>query len=212
MTEIDVGTGDRSWLERWSPFAGLLFVAGWIFTFISLGDDSGDTAAELVRYAEDRQGRLIAAQIVVLLFVVVLSWFVAGLAARVRRIAGATETMVVAIAGAAFAVLNVVALTVWFAPLLDLESDSARAAIQAEAYLMFDDFGWVLLGASGVAAGVMAITASLAALRSASVPTWLGALGILAGVVSLATVAFVGIFAWLAWILVASIVLLMRRA
>jgi hypothetical protein len=56
----------------------------------------------------------------------------------------------------------------------------------------------------------MAVPASLAAIRG-GVPRWLGWLGVLAGVVSLATVFFVGMFAWLAWILVASIVLLVAR-
>jgi hypothetical protein len=56
----------------------------------------------------------------------------------------------------------------------------------------------------------MAVPASLAAIRG-GVPKWLGWLGVLAGVVSLATITFVGMFAWMAWILVASIVLLVAR-
>ena len=40
---------------------------------------------------------------------------------------------------------------------------------------------------------------------------WLGWLGVVAGVASLATIFFVGTFAWMAWILVASIVLLFAR-
>ena len=54
------------------------------------------------------------------------------------------------------------------------------------------------------------LPASLAAIRG-GVPAWLGWLGVVAGVASLATIFFVGTFAWMAWILVASIVLLFAR-
>ena len=57
----------------------------------------------------------------------------------------------------------------------------------------------------------MAIAASLGAMRTRSAPVWAGVVGILLGVLSLATVAFVGIFGWLAWILLASIAMLIRR-
>ena len=47
----------------------------------------------------------------------------------------------------------------------------------------------------------MAIAASLGVMRTRSAPMWAGVIGILLGVASLGTIAFVGIFAWLAWIL-----------
>ena len=143
---------------------------------------------------------------------ITLIWFVSGLAARVGRIAGTAEVLIVGIAGAAFTIFNIMALIDLVAPLIDIEDDTARALVQAEAYLMADDIGWVILGASGIAAGVMIIVASLATRGSAAVPSWLTWLGVLAGVLSLATIAFFGIFAWLAWIAVASIVLLVRQA
>jgi nitrate reductase NapE component len=43
-------------------------------------------------------------------------------------------------------------------------------------------------------------------------PTWLGWLSLVVGAAAAATVAFVGIFAWLAWILVGSVLPLVRRA
>ena len=212
-TGSDSADRGRSWVDRWAPIGGLAFVAGWIFMFANPAlTDTGETPAEVVANANDDEAWLVTAMIVGLVMLVMLSWFVAGIAARVSRVAGIAETLVVAIGGAAFAILNVTALTVFLAPLLDIEDDPARALVQAEAYLMLDDFGWVLLGASGVAVGVMIVIASLATRRTGTVPGWLSWLGVLAGVISLATVAFFGIFAWLAWILVASILLLVRRA
>jgi hypothetical protein len=58
----------------------------------------------------------------------------------------------------------------------------------------------------------MAVAASIALLRARAVPTWLGWLSLVVGAAAAASVAFVGIFAWLAWILVGSVLLLVRRA
>jgi hypothetical protein len=99
---------------------------------------------------------------------------------------------------------------IWIAPLTDMPSDEARSLAHAEAYLSYDDVGWLILGAAGIGASLMAVPASLAAVR-AGLPAWLGWLGVAAGIASLASVAFVGLFAWMAWIVVASIVLLVAR-
>ncbi len=212
--EVVTDGGDRrSWIDRWAPIGGLLFVIGWIVLFVNPAiNDTGDTPAEVVANAKDEQTWLVITAILGLVMLIMIVWFVSGLAARVSRIAGTAEVLAVGIAGAAFTVLNITSLMIWVGPLVDIEDDMARALIQAEAYLMIDDAGWMLLGASGVAVGVMIIVASLATRASAAVPSWLTWLGVLAGVLSLATVAFFGIFAWLAWIAVASILLLVRRA
>jgi len=70
----------------------------------------------------------------------------------------------------------------------------------------------VLFAGAGVAAALMAISATVAAMRTRAVPEWLCWLGIAAGIGSLATGMFFGLFAWLAWIAGASAVMLVRRA
>ena len=92
-----------------------------------------------------------------------------------------------------------------------MPADPARALMAAEAYLTIDEIGWWLLGGAGIGAAVMAVPASLAALRGRLVPSWLGWLGVVLGVCSLATVAFFGMFAWLAWLAIASIAMLLAR-
>jgi hypothetical protein len=101
-------------------------------------------------------------------------------------------------------------LTIWSAPLIDIEKDEAMALAQASAFLTIDDVGWVALGGAGIGAGLMAIAASLGALRGQVVPAWAGWLGVALGIASFATVTFVGIFAWLAWMLVVSVGLLAK--
>jgi hypothetical protein len=81
---------------------------------------------------------------------------------------------------------------VWLAPLSDMAGDPARAALQAETYLTIDDIGWMLLGAAGVGAALMALATPRAAMRAGVIPGRLAWLGLAAAVASLATIPFLG--------------------
>lgn len=196
-----------SWLERWSPLGGLLFVAVALFSFLSpSGDGPGDTAEEVVSYANEKSGWNDLALIFALLSLILLGWFVSGLYARLRRVEAGGCSVMALVGGVAFTVLFFAAMTIWTAPLIELDDESASVqTAQAETYLAIDDVGWVLLGGSGIGAGLMIIGASLAALRATLVPAWAGWIGVALGVIALATIAFVGLFAWLAWLLIASV-------
>jgi hypothetical protein len=199
------------WTRLLAPLGGIGLVAGLVGIFVSpASDDTGETPREVVAYATSHEGWTIAILLFGLLSIGLGAAFVAGLHARLRSVATATETGLVMIGGTAFILCSTLCWTLWTAPLADMPDEPARALAQAEAYLGYDDVGWFLLGASGIAAAVMAVPASLAAMR-AGVPAWLGWLGVAAGVASLATVAFFGMFAWIAWIAVASIVMLVAR-
>ena len=190
---------------------GLGLVAGLIGLFMSpAGDETGETPREVVAYAASHEGWAIALALFALAAILLAGAFVAGLHSRLDGIATGTESTMILIGGIAFTLCLALSLTVWTAPLVDMSSDPARALAEAEAYLAVDDIGWFLLGAAGVGAALMAVPASLAALR-AGLPRWLGWLGVAAGVASLATVAFFGMFAWMAWIGVASIAMLVGR-
>ncbi len=204
----------RSWLVRWSPLGGLIYVVGLVVMFLTpAGDDTGDTAAEVVKNAEANENWHAALVIFGLAGLLLIAWFVAGLAVRLRD-AGARDESAVAFAGGiTFAVLSFMALNIFFSPLFSItDEDSQDAKLSAATTVLnIDDVGWVALAGAGVAAGLMAIATSLGAMRTRSAPTWAGVIGILLGVASLATIAFVGIFAWLAWILLASVAMLIRR-
>jgi hypothetical protein len=200
------------WTRLLAPLGGFGLVAGLIMIFVSpASDDTGETPAEVVAYASSHEGWTVAILLFGIASVALGGMFVAGLHARLRPVATETESALVLIGGIVFTLCFAFCWIFWTAPLDDLPSDQARALAQAEAYLGLDDIGWFLLGASGIAAALMIVPASLAAIR-AGVPTWLGWLGVVAGIASLGTVAFLGMFAWMAWIAVASIVLLVARA
>ena len=203
----------RRWSKLLPPLAGLGLVAGLITLFVTpAGDETGETPGEVVAYATTHEGWSIALAFFGLLAIPLGGAFVAGLHARLSRIATPTESLLVLIGGVAFTLCFALCFLLWAAPLTGFPDDPARQLTQAEAYLALDDFGWFLFGAAGVGAALMAIPASVAAMRSRAIPTWLGSLGIAAGIGSLATIAFLGMFAWLAWIAVASLVLIVAAA
>lgn len=201
----------KGWSRVIAALGGLGLVAGVIMLMVSpASDDTGETPAEVVAYASSHEGWNVAILLFGLASIALGGLFIAGLYARLRLVATETESALVLIGGVAFALCFALCWTIWMAPLVDMPEEPARALAQAEAYLGYDDVGWFLLGASGVAAALTIVPASMAAMR-AGLPKWLGWLGVVAGVASLATVAFFGMFAWLAWIAAASVLLLVRK-
>ena len=210
------GGADRSWLVRWSPLGGLIFVVGClVFAFTPAFEDVGDTPVEVVAYAEANEGWILTFSIFALLALLLVGWFVAGLVVRLRDVGADQEATIALIGGVIFTALCFLAFTIFTAPLFGITEDDPEPAEKlsiATTLLNVDDIGWVTLGGSGVAVGLMAIAASLGALRTRSAPAWAGWVGVALGVLSLATIAFFGIFAWLAWILFASLGMLFYRA
>lgn len=170
-------------------------------------DDSGDTAAEVIAYAEDSSADLWVMQIVALLVPALIGVFVVSLWVRLRPANEAYRAMT-AIGGTLFIAFLSTGLTLWATPLLS--SDELTEA-GADAYLAFDDVGWVLLGLAGISMGVMITGVSLAALEHGWLPKWAGWLSLALGVVSLATIVAIGFFAWAIWLIAAGCFLLFER-
>jgi hypothetical protein len=211
VLETGITTARRGWASLLGPLGGLGLVAGLIMLMVSpASDDTGDTPAEVVAFATSHEGWNVAILLFGLASVALGGLFTAGLYTRLRAAATETESVLVLIGGIVFALCFAMCWILWMAPLVDMPSDQARALAEARAYLGYDDVGWFLLGTAGVAAALMIVPASVAAIRS-GVPAWLGWLGVVFGVASLGTVAFFGMFAWMAWIAVASVVMLVAR-
>jgi uncharacterized membrane protein YgdD (TMEM256/DUF423 family) len=198
-----------SGFERWTPLGGLVFVLGWLALTIltPAGDDIGETPADVVAWATKNDDWMAAAAICAVISLPLIGCFVIGLYTRMQRVEDRALPLLTLLGGTMFALLFFLALAIWTMPLVDMgEPKLAEAA----AYRMADDIGWLLLGGAGVGAGLMAIGASLVALRTGAVAAWAGWLGVAAGVASFATITFLGLFAWVAWILVVSVALLAR--
>ena len=208
---VRIEAARSAWTRLLAPLAGIALVAG---LFVSLNapgvEDAGNTPAEIVATARDHHTWAVVVLVFALAAVALAGGFVAGLHTRLREVATDGESTLILVGGIVFTVCFPLALFLVQAPLVDMPDDRARALVEAEAYLSYDDAAWVTFGAAGVGAALMAVPASLAAIRG-GVSKWLGWLGVLAGLASLATIVFVGMLAWMAWILVASIVLLVAR-
>ena len=199
-------SGRSEWVRILGAIGAILFPLAVLYSFIT-GDDSGDTSRELIAYAEDNSADLWFMQIVALLVPLLIGFFVASLWVRLRLANEVYRAMTI-IGGTLFIAFLSTGLTLWAAPLLS--SDELTKA-GAEAYLAFDDAGWVLLGLSGISIGMMIIGVSLAALEHGWVPKWVGWLSLALGVVSLATFVAVGFFAWAIWLIAAGCFLLLGR-
>ena len=206
MDSANPRSGRAGWIHRFGAIGAILFPLAVLFSFFT-GSDSGDTSAELIAYAEDNSTELWFMQIIALLTPLLIGVFVASLWTRLR-VANEALRALTLIGGTLFVAFVSVGLTLWAAPLLS--SDELTNA-GAEAYLAYDDAGWVILGLGGVSIGAMIIAVSLAALDHGWVPKWAGWLSLALGVVSLATIAAVGIFAWAIWLLAAGCFLLLGR-
>lgn len=196
--------------------------AGWIHTLGAIGaillplallvsfftsSDSGDTADELITYAKNNESEVWLLQIMALGAPLLIGMFVASLRVRLRPANEVYQALTV-IGGTLFVAFLGVGLTLWAAPLL---SPDELTTAGADAYLAFDDAGWVLLGMAGISIGVMIIAVSLAALDLGLVPKWAGWVSLLLGVASLATIVAVGIFAWAVWLIAAGVYVLLGR-
>lgn len=196
--------------------------AGWIHTLGAIGaillplallvsfftsSDSGDTADELISYAKNNESEVWLLQVMALGAPLLIGMFVASLRVRLRPANEVYQALTV-IGGILFVAFLGVGLTLWAAPLL---SPDELTTAGADAYLAFDDAGWVLLGMAGISIGVMIIAVSLAALDLGLVPKWAGWVSLLLGVVSLATIVAVGIFAWAIWLIAAGVYVLLGR-
>jgi hypothetical protein len=204
VATVDPTPYRQTWLERFAPLGGIIF-AIWVLVGFFTSDDYEDTPESIVAYADADETNLWLMAALGLATPLLLGWVVVGLASRLRAADSMFRTMVV-FGGAVATALIAVGITIWSAPLLD----DTLSESTASTYLLLDDFGWVIIGTGGVAMGVMIIGASLAALQLGWVPKWLGWLSVAFGVLAFASVAAVGLFAWLAWLIVAGVLMLVR--
>lgn len=214
MTTVEVsapasfaaGRAGASWFQRWAPLAGLLFVLGSLgIAFSPAGDETGETAAEVVSFADAKDVWIVTALLFALASLPLLGCFVTGIYLRLQRAGATTEAVLTLVSGGLFAVLFFLAVVVFTAPLADMPDGQAAQLAQASTFLAIDDIGWFALGGAGVAIGVMAIAASLGARRAGAVPSWAAWAGVVLGVLSFGSIAFLGLFAWLAWIVIVSV-------
>lgn len=186
--------------------ASILLVVASFF----IGGESPDTEAssqEIVSYFSD-EGKLTVATILLGLGAVLFLFF-AGFLRSVLRSAEAPDGWLSAVAfggGVAVSIGMLIFAGLSFT-LIDAVDTLDPAAVQAINALSFDLF-FPLAG--GIV--TLLVAASLSSLQTKALPAWLAWAGLVIGVATFTPLGFFAFLASLAWVLVTSVVLLMRRA
>src|SRR6266480_3559365 len=214
--EAAVGGRPRTGFARWAALSGavyvLLFVVGTIVLF-SGAKGGDDPPATVIKWYSDSGHRN---QVNFGWILIGLSIFFLRFIAALRRAVSAGDpdgilASVVTIGGSIYAALALVAVAVNDG-IRTMSDDTFQHRVYPELIHAADDAGWVIhaSGAEGLAA--MIIAASYAFMSRGTWPRWAGWLGIVMGVLALASIVFFPQFLFLLWILVVSIVMFLRPA
>jgi len=138
-------------------------------------------------------------------------WFLSSLRRAVRRWEGDDGflTALTTIGGAIYATLAFAAIAINVG-IRTMSDDTYHHTVYPGLIHAADDASYVLHATGGAGASAMIIAATLAAMRAAVIPKWAGWLGIIAGILALASIIFFPQAAIALWILIVSGLLFAR--
>jgi hypothetical protein len=197
-------------LARWAALGGILYVVLFIIGTILLfdGEPDGDASpAKVIAYYSDsgHRDKIAIGWIVAGLGIFFFLWFLSSLRRTVRRQEGEDGflTALTTIGGVVYATLAFAAIAVNVG-IRTMSDDTYHHTVYPGLIHAADDAGYILHATGGAGASAMIIAATIAAMRAEAVPVLVGSLGVLAGVLALASIAFFPQAAIAIWILVAS--------
>jgi hypothetical protein len=199
--------------ERWAAVAGVAFVVLWISAF-ALGIEVGPSDREILEHYGDSSARskeivafflIAAAGLALVVFVLGLR----SLIARAEREPGALAPLAWA-GGVASAALVLAGNSVSRAAAFAATGD--EFTLDPNTRRLFEDAGLLLLASGAIAAMLLVVAVSLAALRQGVLPRWLGWAGFPAAALLPLAVSFVGFLVLFVWVLAVAVALLVRRS
>jgi hypothetical protein len=203
-------------LARWAALGGILYVVLFIIGTILLYDgtpDSSSSPAKIIAYYSDsgHRDKIGIGWIVGGLGVFFFLWFLSALRRTVRRLEGEDGflTALTTIGGAIYATLAFAALAINMG-IRTMSDDTFHHTVYPGLIHAADDASYILHATGGAGASAMIIAASLAGMRAGAVRTWVGWLGIVAGILALASILFFTQLAIAIWILIVSGALFLR--
>jgi len=204
-------------VARWAALGGVLYVVLFVIGTILLfsGAPSGDSApAKVIKWYSDsgHRDRINVAWILLGLSILFLLWFIGALRRAVSDVDGeGILTGVVSLGGGVYAALTLASVALSDG-IRTMSDDTYQHRVFPELIHAADDVTWVMHASGAAALGVMIIAASLAFMWGAVWPKWAGWLGVVVGILALASIAFFPQFLFLLWILVVSVWMFRRRA
>jgi hypothetical protein len=203
-------------VARWAALGGVLYVVLFVIGTILLfsGAPSGDSApAKVIKWYSDsgHRDRINVAWILLGLSILFLLWFIGALRRAVSDVDGeGILTGVVSLGGGVYAALTLASVALSDG-IRTMSDDTYQHRVFPELIHAADDVTWVMHASGAAALGVMIIAASLAFMWGAVWPKWAGWLGVVVGILALASIAFFPQFLFLLWILVVSVWMFRRR-
>ena len=202
--------------ERWGAGLGVLGVVLWVIAFLvdsdsPSADDSDAKIQAFFASSSDRHREIVAFFVFVVGALCVISFFgvlrerladAEDSPARISQLAFGSGLLGVA--------LQVVAISLFVGPTF-AATDAAPANVAPDTFRVLNDTGY-LVWVCGTMIGAIAVWASAAiALRRGVFPRWFAWLSVLVGIVQLFAIFFFPILVAWAWILLAGLLLTLRR-
>jgi hypothetical protein len=203
-------------IERWAGLGGVAYVVLFIVgEGVSFGGtpDSESRPAKYVSYFGDsgHRDKIVLGWALVVLGVFFFLWFLSALRQLLRGIDGdGFLTALATVGGAIYATLTLAGISI-YAAIATMSDDTFRHQVYPGIIHAGGDTGYVVHSAGGAGAAAMMIAASVAASRAALIPRWVGAAGIVSGVLALGSIFFFPQILIAIWLLVAG-VLVFRAA
>lgn len=202
----------RSGWERWAGLAGIAYVALFLVAF-ALGIEVGPSDREILDYYADsgHRTREVVAFFLIAAAALALMLFANGLRSLISRAEGnpaplAALSWAGGITSAAMVLAgNALSRATAFAAMEDdfqLDPNTRR---------LFEVAGLLLLASGAIAAILLVVAVSVAALRLGVLPRWLGWAGLVAAVLLPLAVGFIGFLVLWAWVLAVSAALALNR-
>jgi hypothetical protein len=190
----------------------VLFVIGTILLFDGAPDSDASPARVIAYYSDSgHRNKIMFGWLVAGLGIFFFLWFLASLRQAVRRVEGGDGflTALTTIGGVIYAALAfaAIALNVGVRTMSD---DTYKHTVYPGLIHAANDASYVLHATGGAGAAAMIIAATLAFMRAGAIPKWSGWVGIVLGVLALASIIFFPQAAIGIWLLAVSIWLFVR--
>ena len=205
-----------SGLARWAALGGVLYVVLFVIGTILLFDgapDSDASPAKVIAYYRDsgHRDKIMFGWIAAGLGIFFFLWFLASLRQAVRRVEGGDGflTALTTIGGVIYASLAFAAIAL-NAGVRTMSDDTYKHTVYPGLIHAANDASYVMHATGGAGAAAMIIAATLAFMRAGAIPKWSGWVGIVLGVLALASIIFFPQAAIGIWLLAVSIWLFVR--
>ena len=193
---------------------GVAFVALFVMDLLMFSDTpmGDDPPSKVIAYFSDggHRNRISIACIVAGLGFLFFLVFVAALREAIALLEGdRILSTLTALGGGIYAALGLAAFSLE-AGTRTMSDDTYQHRVYPEVIHAADDASWMIHAAGGAALAVMILSVSIAFIRSAAMPSWLGWVGMVGALGALLSIIFFPVFVWLLWVVLVSVLLFAR--